>query len=312
MKKACLTSFFLLFLLSFTFSFIMNSVPVKASLTKMFVSPSYSILTDSIYFTVEVRVENVWKMNSYQAYLWWDPELLNVTEVIQSPFLSNNSQYTTSFTSRINNTLGRLIVIEAQLSTDYPSTAVGGNATLFTVNFMAKSTGQCLLHLNKTDINYGRGDVSHDTEDGFFNNELYNVEAGGGNFPVKVESNSTVYNFDFNLSEMSISFNVSGVSGSAGWVNVTIPKALLDAPEPDQWTILLDSNPITYTKTENATHTYLYINYTHTTHTITITGTQVIPEFTLLTLLILLTAVFATVILFVKKFKNSQLQHISL
>ena len=304
MKKACLTIFFLLFLLSFTFSFIMNSVPVKASLTKMFVSPSYSILTDSIYFTVEVRVENVWKMNSYQAYLWWDPELLNVTEVIQSPFLSNNSQYTTSFTSRINNTLGRLIVIEAQLvGNDWPETAVGGNATLFTVNFMAKSTGQCLLHLNKTDINYGTGDVSHDTEDGFFNNELYNVEAGGGNFPVKVESNSTVYNFDFNLSEMSVSFNVSGVSGSAGWVNVTIPKALLDAPD-DQWTILLDTTPTTYTKTENATHTYLHINYTHTTHTITIKGTQVIPELTLLTLLILLTAVFATVILFVKKIQK--------
>ncbi|RLI42579.1 hypothetical protein DRO69_10230, partial [Candidatus Bathyarchaeota archaeon] len=236
MKKACLTSFLLLFLLSFTFSFIMNSVPIKASLTKMFVSPSYSILTDSTYFTVEVRVENVWKMNSYQAYLWWDPELLNVTEVIQSPFLSNNSQYTTSFNSRINNTLGRLIVIEAQLSPDYPETAVGGNATLFTVNFTAKSTGQCLLHLNKTDINYGTQDVSHDTEDGFFNNELYNVEAEGRDFSVKVESNSTVYNFGFNLSEMSISFNVSGVSGSAGWVNVTIPKALLDAPEPDQWT----------------------------------------------------------------------------
>ena len=123
------------------------------------------------------------------------------------------------------------------------------------------------------------------------------VVADGQTFHVVTRSNSSVTDFNFSKAQLSITFNVTGTQGTTGWVNVTIPKALLDAPEPDQWTILIDGNPTTYTKTENTTHTFLYINYTHTTHTITITGTQVIPEFTPLLMLFVALATIILVII---------------
>jgi len=304
MKRARLTIIFLLFLLSLTFFVATNSVPTKAYITKMFVWPASSTLADSINFTVELRVENVWKMNSYQAYLSWDPKLLNVTGVIEGAFLSNNSQYETYFKDIIDNNLGTLQVYEAQTSSDWASIAVGGNGTLCYINFTAKSTGRCPLDLHNTLIYYGQQPQSHDEIGGFFNNEISTVEADGGNFTVEINSNSTTYNFSFSLPEKSIHLNVYGVDNTTGWVNVTIPKALLDAPNPDKWIILVDGAQTTYTKTENTTHTFLYINYTHSTHTITIMGTTTIPEYPSMELLIPLILIFSITLVFIKKSKK--------
>ena len=304
MKKVRLVITLLLFLLSLTFFVAINSVPTKAYITKMFVWPAYFTLADSVNFTVELRVESVWKMNSYQAYLSWDPELLNVTSVINGAFLSNNSQYETLFRAIIDNTLGTLQIYEAQTGSDWATIAVGGNGTLCYINFTAKSTGQCPLDLYSTLILYGQSRQSHDEIDGFFNNEIYNVEADGGNFTVEVNSNSITYNFSFSLPEKSIYFNVYGVDNSTGWANVTIPKALLDAPSPDQWTILVDDAQTTYIKTENETDTFLYINYTHSTHAVTIIGTTVVPEYPSMELLTLLILIFSTTLMFIKKSKK--------
>jgi hypothetical protein len=148
--------------------------------------------------------------------------------------------------------------------------------------------------------------MSHEVEDGYFNNELYNIPAGDAEFSIEVKSNSTVYNFNFSLSDKSIVFNVTGESGTEGFVNVTIPKALLDVkPEyapPNDWLIFIDGTPISYTeKTENATHTSLYITYTHTQHQIEIKGNWVVPEFPTLSLLLLAFAAVATLILMSRK-----------
>jgi hypothetical protein len=123
---------------------------------------------------------------------------------------------------------------------------------------------------------------------------------------VTTESNSSVTNFNFNQTGKSLYFNVSGASGTKGFVNVTIPKALLDVkPEyapPNDWLIFIDGTPISYTeKTENATHTSLYITYTHTQHQIEIKGNWVVPEFPTLSLLLLAFAAVATLILMSRK-----------
>jgi len=92
---------------------------------------------------------------------------------------------------------------------------------------------------------------------------------------VVLESNTTVFDFDFRQGDKEIRFTVSGPSGTTGFCNVTIPKALLIG-EP--WLILIDGIPATFIVMENATHAMLYFAYVHSTHNVQIIGTWVIGE----------------------------------
>ena len=280
----------------------MLPMTVKAlTITKIYVSPKSSTLIDDVNFTIDINVELVYKMSTYQVYLYWNPKLLNVTNVIQGPFLSNYSQYATFYKVSKNDTKGELKVWEAQTTPDIPSTSVGGNGTLFSVAFLARGTGQCLLHVNNTQILYLQNLVTHDVEDGFFNNQLYNIWAGDRNFNVNVESNSTVYAFNFNLTDKAVLFNVTGFDGTGGYVNVTIPRELLDV-DGDSWITWFGSAALTPAVTTNSTHTFVYLSYTHSTHQIQIIGTNVVPELPT-TLSLLLTLIALTIATFlVRKF----------
>jgi parallel beta-helix repeat protein len=116
-------------------------------------------------------------------------------------------------------------------------------------------------------------------------------------YPVALSSNSTISAFKFNQSEMQISFNLTGLSGTTGYCNVTIPKTLLS---DNPWTITIDGVPTDYVKTENETHTFLYFTYTHaSTLHVTIKGTSVIPEFpsSLILPLFMMATLIATILL---------------
>jgi hypothetical protein len=132
---------------------------------------------------------------------------------------------------------------------------------------------------------------------------------------VTTESNSSVTNFNFNQTGKSLYFNVSGASGTKGFVNVTIPKALLDVkPEyapPNDWLIFIDGNPTTFTKTENATHTSLYITYTHTQHQIEIKGNWVVPEFPTTMSIFLILVLMAIIVTFSRKLYISEHERIA-
>jgi parallel beta-helix repeat protein len=119
-------------------------------------------------------------------------------------------------------------------------------------------------------------------------------------YPVSLNSNSTISTFKFNQPQKQISFNLTGLSGTIGYCNVTIPKSLLtDNP----WTITINDVPKTdYTKTENDTHTSLYFTYTHaSTQNVKIIGTTVIPEFPTAIILPLLITLTILAVVFTKK-----------
>jgi len=108
---------------------------------------------------------------------------------------------------------------------------------------------------------------------------VFNVSWNKEIYPVTVVSNSTVTDLDFSQPLKQISFNITGPNGSAGFCNITIPKALLWSETPEDWQIKIDGTPITdFTVTENQTHTSLYFTYIHSTHQIRIIGTKVIGE----------------------------------
>ena len=109
-------------------------------------------------------------------------------------------------------------------------------------------------------------------------------------YAVAFVSNSSISSISFdpsyieaNPEEAMLALNVSGDTGTEGFVRVCIPKILING----SYLVMFDGVVITNATIpqvrelpcSNETHTYFYINYTHSEHTITIIGTTTIPEF---------------------------------
>jgi len=86
---------------------------------------------------------------------------------------------------------------------------------------------------------------------------------------------STIASLDFNQSLKRIGFNITGPASTFGFCNVSIPKELLNASPSGVWAILLDASSLSYTLTENSTHTFLYFTYDHSTHRVWIYARKV-------------------------------------
>ena len=239
----------------------------------------------------------------------WTNPIPNVTSITQGPFLSRNGVFGTTFIQKKYNADGNLLVASTQ-TTGNPSTAQSGNGTLATIKFIAETTGTTTLHLYDTKVlDFFGADYEHVTEDGWFSNEIHEVNAGDSTFTVITQSNSTVYNFSFSEVEKSIFLNATNVTGSGvGFCNATIPKALLRAPDPGVWQIFVDTSLITdFIKTENATHTSLYFTFNMSTHVIKIEGTEVLPEFSSLILVMMLTA---SLLILLAKYAYTKKKHL--
>ena len=87
-----------------------------------------------------------------------------------------------------------------------------------------------------------------------------------------------------------ISYNVTGIEGTTGMSNITIPNEMLGGP----YTVTVDDglpmDPPGVIISFNATHTSLCFAYMHSTHVIEIEGTTAIPEYPTTNLLIMLLA----------------------
>jgi hypothetical protein len=116
---------------------------------------------------------------------------------------------------------------------------------------------------------------------------------------VDVVSNSTVSDFYFNPSEGAfVKFNVTG----EGFCRAAIPKDMLWV-EDGEWNVLVDDQPTTYMMLEDEGFTYLYFTYNSSAKTVLIQGTNVIPEFPTITLLLTI-LILATVPLVITKKKQ--------
>jgi len=130
----------------------------------------------------------------------------------------------------------------------------------------------------------GIGDTPYYVEDDYKDNyplmaPLLAFNAGsweGISTNVYVASNSAVSNFQINIPERVISFNVTGVPGTVGFCRITVPNILVQDMWQGNFTILFDSEPWPFRNWTDTTNTYIYINYTHSEHEIVI-----IPELSL-------------------------------
>ena len=119
----------------------------------------------------------------------------------------------------------------------------------------------------------------------------------GVTYIVQIDTNSTVSAFTFNQPNRTISFNVTGSSGTWGFCNVTIPHVLLGS-----YTVRLDGSAITPpTARHNATHSFLYFTYMHGTHHVEIVGSTVMLEFYSTMVVLTSFIVLVLIIIYVRK-----------
>ena len=83
-----------------------------------------------------------------------------------------------------------------------------------------------------------------------------------------VTSNSTITELSFNSASKELSFSVSGDAGTMGYVNVYIPKSLVN--DTGGLKVYLDGSQVDYTAQSQSDCWLLYFTYPHSTHLVTI------------------------------------------
>ncbi|MCW4024465.1 MAG: hypothetical protein NWF01_05450 [Candidatus Bathyarchaeota archaeon] len=110
-----------------------------------------------------------------------------------------------------------------------------------------------------------RGDETHLGET---NVVSFVVEPFSSQSAFSVTSNSTVTAFSFDSTQKTLSFNVTGESGSTGFVDVSIPKSLMN--DTSGLTLTLDGNQIDYTVESLSENWLLSFTYHHSSHQVMI------------------------------------------
>jgi hypothetical protein len=98
-------------------------------------------------------------------------------------------------------------------------------------------------------------------------------------FTVQIVSNTSVSPLEFNQPQKNLQFNTTGRDGTVGNTTLVIPKQMLRASD-DNWTVLVDDVPVTPVATSDANYSFVSIMYTQSEHRVVVTGTDVVPEFT--------------------------------
>ncbi|MEM3784039.1 MAG: NosD domain-containing protein [Candidatus Bathyarchaeia archaeon] len=94
---------------------------------------------------------------------------------------------------------------------------------------------------------------------------------------INIVSNSTISDFCLNLNETFIRFKVSGEGGTTGYCRVVLPKRILRT-ENNQWTVLIDGEPVDPRVAEDVNNTCLYFTYNHSVRTVEIRAVRVVQE----------------------------------
>jgi len=119
-----------------------------------------------------------------------------------------------------------------------------------------------------------------------------------------ISSNSTVYGFEFDPSAGSfLTLKAVGSDGTIGCCRVILPKSVLWVEEVGSWTVTVNGTAPTTSPLilEDSNSTFFFFAYNHSTEVIEIAGTHVVPEYSLLVLLLFLVFLTGGFVFFKKK-----------
>jgi len=279
---------------------------------EIFVDPPESILTTATVgtlFKVNVTLYNVTGLVGLEFKLSWNASLLTCTNFTENLFATVTPtaelENIWNIKKAINNTggyvqygftyqdLGRALdggyapINITQL--EYPNGKLA--AAVLTFNITQIPPINMYYDCNFTISGSKLGDaeanpIPHTVTNGYYKiygppeKSTQSIIYNGTTYTTATVSNASVVSgsMAYNASGYTLSFNLTGADGTTGYINVTVPKALVRLNQTtDQWIVKVNNTAVTPTKTENATHTFLYITTTLSTKPVTITGT--IPEF---------------------------------
>jgi hypothetical protein len=119
---------------------------------------------------------------------------------------------------------------------------------------------------------------------------------------VDIVSKSTLTNFSFNPNNRTLSFDVTGQTGTSGFCRITIPKGFMWVDNQNEWIVKVGGTAVQRNVNETSGYTYIYFSYTHSTKTVQIQSSHAVPE----NLQSLLLAIFAVVTAMLIIFKKSR------
>jgi len=142
--------------------------------------------------------------------------------------------------------------------------------------------------------------IGDDIYSGAAASENMSVVNGEGQSLLYAESNSTLSSLAFNSTSNSVSFTVSGPSGTTGYVKFLISKELVS--NITELKVYLDGQPAEFTSASIGDLDCLSFSYGHSTHSVMIAlQTKSVQELTTWTLLLLLSIVAGFAVIFRKK-----------
>jgi len=136
----------------------------QASGTTLYVDPAVSTMTTDESFTVNVNIENVVDLFSYETKLSYDSSILEPVTIQEGPFIKDQttSPSGTFFLSIIED---GFVHVACLTMGNYPG--VSGSGNLFNVTFNVVRAGTSLLHLYDSILDDSSiVHIPHDTTDG--------------------------------------------------------------------------------------------------------------------------------------------------
>ena len=288
----------------------------------IFVDPPQTILSTATVgttFNVNVSIANITMLAGLEFKMSWDASLLSCTNLTEKLFhtvtppsdldniwqiklTTNNTggylQYALTFQDLSRAMDGGYAPINVTTA-QYPEGKQAAAALTFNV-LKVPVTG--LYECNLTLSGVKAGDPVPNSIPVTIQNGYYAVYAppetvtntvtyGGKTYNITTVSNASVVpdsmSFTkFNDTQYLLDFNVTGTDGSTGYVNATIPKALMGINPGDQWRVEVNGTDVTPTVLDDATNWYVYFTTSLSTKPVEIIGT--VPEFTLLVIPLLM------------------------
>jgi len=232
-----------------------------------------------------------------QFRLHYNTSFLHVLNVTEGPFMEQfpNAEPPTYFTQYVEYDYVIVGILLVPNATGEWNTFPEGSGTLATITFevIKAPPAACSLYMDRMRlVDSESEDIPFEYCDGSYS---FNLETMIHTITPTIEPPQTFYvvtvsdiavndgypvpPLRFNITHKMLYFNVTAAEGTTGFVNITIPTALLYAGN-DDWLILVGGNLVIPTVVPlNSTHTLLSFSMSLSTKSVYIIGTEVIPEF---------------------------------
>jgi hypothetical protein len=330
-KKRILSSLIVLALIS-TVILTLSNLKTKATPadeTKLQILPAtntfyINTVPPGTIITLNITVVNVTDLFTWQVAVHWDPTMLNYSKIgLPLNHVFAGKQFY-EIGPDIHYTEGTVYYSLALAQATIPT--FNGTGTLCQLNLtILKPTTlplSCDIEFlnpppaSPSDtflLNHNGLDITFTSESSTYNYLLmehvtHTVSYLGTDYTVETYSNASITPdcIELNGTAKMITFDAIGYYGNAAFVNVTIPKALLNASITG-WKVYVNGTQLPAGQiqiTENATDTFVYAEFSTSVNTVGIQGTWIVPELSSMFIFLIMAA--SSTVIVASKFKLRQ------